>query len=157
MPLSICELFHISIFDNELFIWVKHFYFPFHLVKVNNIDFSFILYVQLFHIVKLFHSFYLQDLPHILLGAIINWRFNLRLVLWFISAHQLYPGYSKCTWHYIMNTQIVEFDCYLCERTVPILPSFIKNQMSVSKILFPYFVSIFVQNNKTPKRDRMWK
>ena len=157
MPLSICELFHILIFDNELFIWVIHFYFHFPFGKSKQ--YWFFLYsicIIISHIVKLFHSFYWQDLPHILLGAIINWRFNLRLVLWFISA-QLYPGYSKCTWHYIMNIQIVEFDCYLRERTVPILPSFIKNQMSVSKILFPYFVSIFVQNNKTPQRDRIWK
>ena len=50
-----------------------------------------------------------------------------------------------------MNIQIVEFE-------YPNTAVFHKkNQISVSKILFPYFVSIFVQNNKIQKRDWIWK
>jgi hypothetical protein len=66
-----------------------------------------------------------------------------------------HSSHPKC--FQIMNIQIVEFDCYLRGWTVPILLFFIKNRMSISKILLPYFFSIFVQNNKTSKRDRIWK
>jgi hypothetical protein len=56
---------------------------------------------------------------------------------------------------------IVEFDFYLRERTVLILWSFIKKKSNVSKILFPYFFSIFVQNNKKKNEieyeNKFWK
>jgi len=92
--------------------------------------------------------------------------------IWFLLAHEnvtimsspnlsvsppdIHSSHPKC--FQIMNIQIVEFDCYLHERTVPILPSsIIKKKSNISTLVFPYFVSIFVQNNKNQKRDRIWK
>jgi hypothetical protein len=80
----------------------------------------------------------------------LSWRHQ-------ISLSVYHSSHLKC--FQIMNIQIVEFDCYLRERSVPILPSSIKCQLVrfYFHIFFRYLSRTIKPKNKIKCENKFWK